>query len=282
MQPPRIRRELGWSLLGSDRLAARPGPLDEYLGGIPGASRATRDDSFSIEMLSETNLAKVRALNEIAVLAASSAILSIASSDQRFRNGFERVHPPGDSSSLVTGQPVAVAIDGWDPDDTVFSDLRPYERALFDCVVNAYSAIESLFHAIYVIASIIRPSAFPVGSDSDLRRISPRDTMKRLALPDGLPNDRMTKAAKALLASAAIAELQGVRNAIVHRGTPIGLGAFVNSETGGSIVMLSSEGASGPIYIGSTTGVLIAAGTQAAIRRTLTVVASTVERRFGQ
>ena len=39
---------------------------DKYLGGIPGASRATRGDSFSIEMLSETNLAKVRALNEIA------------------------------------------------------------------------------------------------------------------------------------------------------------------------------------------------------------------------
>ena len=39
---------------------------DRYLGGIPAASRASRGTSFSAEMLSETNLAKVRALHEIA------------------------------------------------------------------------------------------------------------------------------------------------------------------------------------------------------------------------
>ena len=39
---------------------------DRYLGGIPAASRASRGTSFSSEMLSETNLAKVRALHEIA------------------------------------------------------------------------------------------------------------------------------------------------------------------------------------------------------------------------
>ncbi|MBF6606449.1 MAG: L-glyceraldehyde 3-phosphate reductase [Chloroflexi bacterium] len=39
---------------------------DRYLSGIPAASRATRGSSFSSDMLSEANLAKVRALNEIA------------------------------------------------------------------------------------------------------------------------------------------------------------------------------------------------------------------------
>jgi L-glyceraldehyde 3-phosphate reductase len=39
---------------------------DKYLDGVPSTSRATRGDSFSREMLSEANLAKVRALNEIA------------------------------------------------------------------------------------------------------------------------------------------------------------------------------------------------------------------------
>ena len=39
---------------------------DRYLGGIPAASRASRGTSLSAEMLSETNLAKVRALHEIA------------------------------------------------------------------------------------------------------------------------------------------------------------------------------------------------------------------------
>ena len=39
---------------------------DRYLAGIPAASRASRGTSLSAEMLSETNLAKVRALNEIA------------------------------------------------------------------------------------------------------------------------------------------------------------------------------------------------------------------------
>jgi L-glyceraldehyde 3-phosphate reductase len=39
---------------------------DKYLDGVPTTSRAVRGDSFSREMLSDANLAKVRALNEIA------------------------------------------------------------------------------------------------------------------------------------------------------------------------------------------------------------------------
>jgi L-glyceraldehyde 3-phosphate reductase len=39
---------------------------DKYLDGVPSTSRAVRGDSFSREMLSPVNLAKVRALNEIA------------------------------------------------------------------------------------------------------------------------------------------------------------------------------------------------------------------------
>jgi L-glyceraldehyde 3-phosphate reductase len=39
---------------------------DRYLGGVPEGSRATSGSSFSREMLSDANLAKVRALNEIA------------------------------------------------------------------------------------------------------------------------------------------------------------------------------------------------------------------------
>ena len=39
---------------------------DRYLAGIPAASRASRGTSLSAEMLNETNLAKVRALNELA------------------------------------------------------------------------------------------------------------------------------------------------------------------------------------------------------------------------
>ena len=39
---------------------------DRYLAGVPAQSRAAKDDSLSIDMLSDENLAKVRALNEIA------------------------------------------------------------------------------------------------------------------------------------------------------------------------------------------------------------------------
>src|SRR5436190_12203706 len=39
---------------------------DRYLHGIPEDSRAARDDSFSPELLSDENLERVRALNEIA------------------------------------------------------------------------------------------------------------------------------------------------------------------------------------------------------------------------
>jgi L-glyceraldehyde 3-phosphate reductase len=39
---------------------------DRYLSGIPADSRASREDSLTTDQLSEQNLAKVRALNEIA------------------------------------------------------------------------------------------------------------------------------------------------------------------------------------------------------------------------
>ena len=39
---------------------------DKYLGGIPEGSRASRNESFSPELLTEEALAKIRALNEIA------------------------------------------------------------------------------------------------------------------------------------------------------------------------------------------------------------------------
>ena len=39
---------------------------DKYLGGIPEGSRASRNDSFSPDLLTEEALAKIRALNEIA------------------------------------------------------------------------------------------------------------------------------------------------------------------------------------------------------------------------
>jgi aryl-alcohol dehydrogenase-like predicted oxidoreductase len=44
---------------------------DRYLAGVPAGSRATEGDSFSLEMLSDTNLAKVRSLNETAVAGGS-------------------------------------------------------------------------------------------------------------------------------------------------------------------------------------------------------------------
>jgi L-glyceraldehyde 3-phosphate reductase len=40
---------------------------DRYLGGVPSGARASQPGSFSTELLSEDNLSKVRALNQIAV-----------------------------------------------------------------------------------------------------------------------------------------------------------------------------------------------------------------------
>ena len=39
---------------------------DRYLSGVPEGSRATQGGSFSVELLTDANLANVRALNEIA------------------------------------------------------------------------------------------------------------------------------------------------------------------------------------------------------------------------
>jgi len=45
---------------------------DKYLNGVPDGSRASRPGSISADMLTETNLAKIRALNEIAKLRGQS------------------------------------------------------------------------------------------------------------------------------------------------------------------------------------------------------------------
>jgi L-glyceraldehyde 3-phosphate reductase len=57
--------ELGVGCIGFSPLAQ--GMLtDRYLNGVPADSRAARDGSLSTSMLSEENLGRIRALNEIA------------------------------------------------------------------------------------------------------------------------------------------------------------------------------------------------------------------------
>ncbi|WP_328414424.1 L-glyceraldehyde 3-phosphate reductase [Micromonospora sp. NBC_00389] len=61
----RVLEQEGVGCIGFSPLAQ--GMLtDRYLGGVPEGSRASRDSSLSPEALSEENLAKIRALNEIA------------------------------------------------------------------------------------------------------------------------------------------------------------------------------------------------------------------------
>ncbi|WP_406081450.1 L-glyceraldehyde 3-phosphate reductase [Micromonospora sp. NBC_00858] len=61
----RVLEQEGVGCIGFSPLAQ--GMLtDRYLGGVPEGSRASRDSSLSPEALNEENLAKIRALNEIA------------------------------------------------------------------------------------------------------------------------------------------------------------------------------------------------------------------------
>jgi L-glyceraldehyde 3-phosphate reductase len=96
---------------------------DRYLGGVPEDSRAARDGSLSREMLSEENLARVRALNEIARRRGQSlAQLALAWT----------LRDPRVTSTLIGASSVAqleqnvAALDGLDFDDDELAEIDRY------------------------------------------------------------------------------------------------------------------------------------------------------------
>jgi hypothetical protein len=168
-----------------------------------------------------------------------------------------------------------------DPSNEVLSRFRPAERYLFDCVVNAYSAIEALFHAIYVVGSLVRPSGFPAVDEAQLHRISPYEAIKRLGNPNGFPTERLTKVASLVLSSADLSLLHDVRNKLIHRGSPIALPGLLRGENGRPLLLLTSSGKDDrPITIDEFTGIAIALGLQRGVSTVTAPLAEFTESRL--
>jgi L-glyceraldehyde 3-phosphate reductase len=125
--------ELGFGVIGFTALAQ--GMLtDKYLGGIPEDARAARDGSFDSDLLSDENLARVRALNEIAERRGQSlAQMALA---WTLRNPRVTSALIGASSVKQLEQNIA-ALDRLDFDD---SELAEIDRHAEDSGINIWAA----------------------------------------------------------------------------------------------------------------------------------------------
>jgi|GEM_PF-787809 len=94
------------------------------------------------------------------------------------------------------------------------------ERDLFHFFVNGYSTLESFGYALYMIASIVKPSFFPIKS-SNLEAIYIGTTCDKLnSERNGFPNERITDELNQLQNSPEFKEWKKVRHALIHKISP--------------------------------------------------------------
>lgn len=102
------------------------------------------------------------------------------------------------------------------------SATRDIDRALFDTVANAQSAVECIGFALYAILAIVRPAAFPLRSERDVVAVKVGATLKALESPNGFPTELVTKALREMTRSEVFEDLRQARNLLLHRGSPRG------------------------------------------------------------
>jgi L-glyceraldehyde 3-phosphate reductase len=107
---------------------------DRYLHGIPSGSRASRGDSFSTDMLSDVNLGRIRALNEIAerrghTLAQMAVAWTLR--DPRVTSALVG------ASSVAQLEDTAAALENLRFDD---EELREIDRHATDAGINLWAA----------------------------------------------------------------------------------------------------------------------------------------------
>jgi hypothetical protein len=106
------------------------------------------------------------------------------------------------------------------------------ERDLFGFFVTGLSTIESLCFALYAIGSIVKPNEFPIGTDRNLREITPARTARQFA--ESFQGEPLTTALEQLTNSGEFAEWSRLRNVLAHRTTP-GRGIYVGGPQHGTI-----------------------------------------------
>lgn len=92
------------------------------------------------------------------------------------------------------------------------------DEGLFSFFTNALSALETLCFLCFALAAQLRPTAFPMATEQDQRRINPTFVLKRFELI--FPKDAITKAIAAIVSDPVLQEVQDTRNILSHRGNP--------------------------------------------------------------
>jgi hypothetical protein len=90
-------------------------------------------------------------------------------------------------------------------------------KALFGFFTNAVSVIECFFFSTYCMASILKPSVFPVSRPEDLR-FYPNNVEPKFAV--NFPNNPLSLSMSHCLSEPAYDDMCVMRNVLSHRGMP--------------------------------------------------------------
>ncbi len=92
------------------------------------------------------------------------------------------------------------------------------ERDLFGFFSNGFSVFEAFFYSLFAAGAFLKPSAFPITTPQDQRRISASHTLA--AYDAAFKGDPVVAALKLLTNAPAYVELRDIRNVLSHRSAP--------------------------------------------------------------
>lgn len=93
------------------------------------------------------------------------------------------------------------------------------ERDLFSFFVNGHSCLESLAFLLNILASRVRPDAFPMTTPDDQRKVSLNTVTRRFQ--SEFNDEPLTAALTALVNSTNWKSWCEIRNSLIHRTTPV-------------------------------------------------------------
>lgn len=115
-------------------------------------------------------------------------------------------------------------------------DRYRQQRDLYGCVVNACSVVESFYYAAHAVGALVDATAFPIGTPQAQRNIDPELTARRYRLK--YAGDIFTTVLDAVIADPPWAELNLLRNVLIHRAAP---GKAVHLTAGHAVAALPDQ-----------------------------------------
>ena len=92
------------------------------------------------------------------------------------------------------------------------------ERELFGFFVTGWSAIESLFYALYAIGAMLNRQRFPIIRPEDMRAINPKNTASKFN--KAFKSDPLTEVLRHTTSRQEYKDWKEIRNVLLHRIAP--------------------------------------------------------------